>query len=381
MTRLPILILLGCAGTLGLGACAATLPTAATSTPAESAPAPAAPVAPATPADAEFSAAARALDGDVRRHVAEHGLARDGWLHGMDVATLLLYAAQRGDAELYGRVMPAALELIQQNPDDPYTSGFVLQRTKDGARPDASGAAETLWMARALWTGASAFKRDADRALALTLLDGYARHAYTLQEVWLVRNSFDFRTRSFSGLSSLPAYHGDFLDDARRSVRGAAWSGFADKSFALIEQAVTPSGLLLPVIQPEVGATYPGTGLEIYAPNNLTSLEQSCLGAEGAARTLSKIASGVVGFAVAQARTGTLRAFYNTEDGSPDAGLPLSAAGHACLDRLAAALGRTEALAVLDPAVTSAMRALRKTRAQLPSAGPLLLAAQARGAL
>ena len=379
MSRLTCCFVILASATLGC-ATPGSSGTSGTAEPARAAAAPALAAVTLPAASPEFSAAARALDGEVRRHIADRGPARDGYVHGMDVATLLLYAAQRGDAELYDKLMPAAQILIQQNPDDPYTTGFVLQRTAAGAKPAQSGAAEALWMARALWTGASRFGSEADRKLALAILDGYAKHAYTLQEVWLARRSFDFRTRSFAGLSVLPAYHGDFLAQAERSARQTEWRGFAERSYVLLEHAVTPSHLLLPVIQPEIGASYPGTGLELYAPNSLSSLEDSCLGAEGATAALPNIASGLLEFAVAQARKGALRALYSTEDGRAGGELPLSGAGYACLDRLAATLGQGDALAVLDPRVTAAMQALARTRTQLPTAGPLLLAAQARGA-
>jgi hypothetical protein len=339
---------------------------------------PSAPVAP------ELGAAAKALDAELHAHFAKGGAdRRDGYVYGLDVATLLLYAARRGDGELYAKLLPAAQSLIVQNPDDPYTNGFVLVRTKDGAKPDASGAAEALWMARALWTGARAFDRDADRELALSILDGYAKHTYVLQGVWLARRSFDFRSRSFASLSALPAYQPDFLAEAERSKSRTAFRGFAERSYGLIERTATPGGLLYPVIQPEVGATYPGAALDVYAPNGLSPLEDSCLGAEGAVGGLPRVAGGLIEFTVQHAQKGArLRAFYSTEDGSAGGDAVLSPAGTACLVRLASALDHAAALAVLDPRLTAELQALSgpKARALMPTAGPLLLAAHARGA-
>lgn len=339
---------------------------------------------PSIPVAPELAAAAKALDAEARAWLAKSAPARrDGYVYSLDVATLLLYAARRGDAELYQKLLPSAQALVLQDPDDPYTNGFVLVRTKAGVKPDVTGSAEALWLARALWAGAGAFGRSEDRALARAILDGYTKHTYVLQGVWLARRSFDFGSRSFASLSALPAYQPDFLAQAERSDGRSAWRGFAERSYGLLERTATPSGLLYPVIQPEVGATFPGAGLDVYAPNGLAPLEDSCLGAEGAVGGMPKLATSLLDFSVQRAAKGArLRAFYSVDDGSAAGDAPLSSSGTACLSRLASALGHGEALAVLDPRLTAELQAAAgaKARAQLASAGPLLLAAQARGA-
>lgn len=349
--------------------------------PSAAADAPGAPVTPAAPAGAELAAAAKVADGALRRQLTDRGLARrDGWVYGSDAAALLLYAAQRGDAQLYDVVLAAAQPLIRQNPDDPYTAGFVLARTRDGAKPATSSSADAIVMARALWTGAAAFDRAADRELALAILDGYAKHAYVLQNVWLVRESFDFKARSFANLSGLAGYHPDFLAEAERRAGRAGWRGFAERSYALLDRAATPSQLLLPVIQPEVGATYPGAGLELYAPNGVTSLEDACLAAEGSVRGRSATARGLLEFTRAAAAKGRLRALYSVEDRSAASEAPLSAAGTGCLARLAAALGDDASLKVLDPRLAAELQSYGGKGRDPVTAGPVLLAAHARGA-
>jgi len=382
MNRATTRMVLALAAAALVSACAAGgLAPTAPATGAQAAPvaAPEAPVTPAPPAGPELAAAARALDAALRAQLARGGLARaDGYVYGLDVAALLLYAAERRDAELYDQVLPLAQKLVRQDPDDPYTAGFVLVRSKDGARPAESGAAEALWMARALWQGAEAFGRDRD--LALLVLGGYTRHTYELQGMWLARRGFSFAERSFANWSTLRAYQPDFLARAERAVGRVEWRGFASRSYAVLERAATPSRLLLPVIQPEVGATFPGAGVDLYAPNGVASLEDSCLGAEGAVRGRGALGGGLLDFVLAAARGGRLQGLYSIDDGAAVGAAPLSGAGYACLTRLAAALGRSDALALLDPRLTAEMTALARSRSPLAAAGPLLLAAAARGA-
>lgn len=384
MNRLALLAfaatLAGCAaGTTTTGPAS---PTAAGEPPTAAADEPREPITPATPAGPELVAAAKAADGALRRQLTDRGLARrDGWTYGADAAWLLLYAAQRGDAALYEAVLGAAQPLIRQDADDPYTAGFVLARAKAGAPPAESSSADALVMARALWAGAAAFDRGADRELALAILDGYAKHAYVLQNVWLVRRGFDFQARAFANLSGLPAYHPDFVADAERRAGRTEWRGFAERSYALLDRATTPSQLLLPVIQPEVGATYPGAGLELYAPNGIASLEDSCLGAEGSVRGRSATARGLLEFTRAAAAKGRLRALYSIEDGSPSGDAPLGGPGIGCLARLGAALGDDASLKIIDPRLAAELQALGGGKGrEAVTAGPVLLAAHARGA-
>lgn len=340
---------------------------------------PARPNAPVPPA---LAAAARAAAAQVQAHLVSGDAARrDGDLYSLDVATLLLYAARRHDAVLYDALRPAADALIVRNPEDPYTKGFVLVRTRPGARPHRSGAAEALWLARALWTGAQAFGRGSDRELALAILDGYAEHTYVLQDVWLARRAFDFPTRSFVSLSVPSAYQPDFLADVERQKPRASFRGFAERSYRLLERSATPGGLLLPMIQPEVGAGYPGAGLDLHAPNGLAPLEESCLGAEGAVGGLPQLSGRLLEFAVSRAPRDRLRAWYRVDGGAAAGETPLAPAGLACLVRIASALDDRAALDVLDPELAAELRTVARARTLPAPAGALLLAAQARGAL
>src|SRR5262245_48098829 len=67
----------------------------------------------ATP-DPAVRGAARQLDGEVRRWLRDHGVTRkDGAaVHALDLAPLMLYAAQTGDRELYLKLHAGVQPLI-----------------------------------------------------------------------------------------------------------------------------------------------------------------------------------------------------------------------------------------------------------------------------
>lgn len=365
------------------------LPAATPPTPALPLPPPASPK-PLVQVSDDVARAARQLDGEMRRWLRDHGVARkDGAsVHAMDLAPLLLYAARRGDREIYLKLLSGAEPLILTAQSGTYTAGFVLWRRVQGLAPEISGAAEAIWMARALAAGAVAFNRPADRAQALAVLEGYARHAFELQGVWLVRKYYSFPGSNFASLATPGSYHADFLDALEREGASGAWRGMAERSVAAIERMVAPSGLLYPLTQPEVGAGFPEMGVEVYAPNNLTPLEDACLGAEGVARSAPRVGHRLLDFIRAGAHRrygGKLWAYYDAQSGDPIGNKGLSGTGYACLVRLAVALQRRDALAQLLGPLGGEMQRLGEvpqlSEAFLYSAGPMLLAAQAAGAL
>lgn len=334
-----------------------------------------------------FDAAARALDAEMRRWLKDEGAARrDGWLYGMDVAPMLLYAARRADRELYLSLLPLARKLVRLDDSDPYTRGFVLWRARGGARPDVSGAAEAQWLARALWEGAQVFGREEDRALARTILDGYARHAWEQDGIWIVRKYFSFAGRGFASLSSITGYAPDFLADVA-AARGGPWAELSQRSYAALERARTDGALLAPLLQPEVAATWPEISVAAYAPNGIASLLDSCLGAEGAVRGRPAMADALLDFARDRdhrATFGRLYAYFRTHDGEPAGIAELSTTGYACLARLAAAREDEDAFESLQPTLALAMRDIARVPslqvAPLHDGGALLLAAHAAGA-
>lgn len=347
---------------------------------------PSAAAVPAAPDEAEFKAAARHLDGEVRRWL-ERGPARaDGYVYGMDVAPLLLYAALRKDGALYAQLYDAALSLIVGG-DDAATQGFVLWRHKAGVDPEVSGATEALWMARALWTGHRMLRRADDRALALRIVDGYSRHARGEQAAWRVSKYYAFGTQSYADLSVLPNYHPDFIEETEPLAGGKA-RGLARRSYTLLQRAVTPSKLLVPLIQPALNEVMPGLGVNLYAPNGMVALDDSCSAAEGALRGVPQLAKNVLEFAAKPGRrnaNGRLYAYYHRKDGRTLGDHVLSTTGYACLARLAAATRDKAGVSALKAALLGDMQALadssRPQTAPLYGAGPLLLTADALGAL
>jgi hypothetical protein len=334
-----------------------------------------------------FKSRAQSLDEAITEWTGQHGIVGpDGSAYAADVVPVLLYAARTRDAALYDTAYKGAVRLILMEKSDPYTQGFVLVRRIGNAAPEMAGATETLQMARALWEGAEALNRPADRELALKVLEGYGKFAYEMNGVWLVRKQFDFATRSFAGSSMLSNYDGDFLESLSRKAPRAVPGDLPKRTYALLARAVSPSGLLYPLVQPEIGATYPGLSVDVYAPNGVVALEESCRGAVGATRGQPELARGVLEFARTRAgEADELYAYFAAEDGARTGEERLSDSGYACLATLALALGDAEQMDDLEDVLIDVMKRATADYGKKPgmvgAAAMVLLAAQAAGAV
>jgi hypothetical protein len=335
-------------------------------------------------ADKDVHDAAQALDATTRRILASDGVARgDGYLYGLDVAWLMLYAARAGDRALYDTLRPYADRLILSQ-GDAYTRGFVLWRQRPGAEPEIAGAGEAAAMARALLAGAASFGNARDRELAQQVLEGYNRLAFEKGLTWSVRRYYDFGKRSYSDVSMLSSYAPDLLAEAGTLLPDAGWPGPVDRSYAAIETASAGNGLLRLVVIPELSETWAELALRSFAPNDVTSLEDSCLAAEAAVRGRPHVARSVLAFALDSEHSnflGRLFAYFDVATGEPVGDALLTPTGYACLMRVAVALGDREAVAGIGSWFTRDLELLagepNAHPAPLYAAGPLLLAAQA----
>lgn len=329
--------------------------------------------------------AAQTADAAARRLVVAGAFARrDGYVYAQDLAPLMLYAALRNDRPLYQALMPEAARMVWQKRDDPETDGFVQWRRHGSEAPGISDTTEALRLAQALWQGSKQFGRAEDAALALKVLAGYARHAREERGHWYVSKYYVFGSRSYAALSPLANYAPDFLAELGREQPDGPWRELAERSYALLDGARSPAGLLYPLVQPGMERFRPG--LVAYGPNDLAALAESCEAADAAHRGRPELADGVLDIAAdgdSWDRTVPF-AYFNGRDGEPASLLNLPSVGYACLARLAVARKRGRLYRRLEPQ----LRQLIFSAGSLPSAqeaplqvlGLMLLTAEAVGA-
>ena len=315
----------------------------------------------------------------VRARVASGMLERtDSYVYAIDVALLMIFAAGEEDAEMYGVLRDFALEyLVVDDPEDPYTRGFVVWRYCEGLEPDASGTTEALRLAEGLWRGAEAFGDKGDREWALAILEGYARHASDDQGIWMIRNYFNLGTRAFATNTFLVDYAPDFVMEVAEATDDDALRDIAERSYALIERAQSPSGLLYAVVQPEVATLLDDDRLVIFSPNDAIQVSNSTTIAAWAVRGRPEIGRTIVAFC--HERMPGLRGAYYGRTGEVARDKRPGIEAWASLVRLATALGEDEAAASFyEFLVSNAGRTWRIPKdAYLYVAAELLLGLQA----
>ena len=229
--------------------------------------------------------------------------AADSFVYTVDLAQLMEHFARAGDLEPYLKLRQFALDhVIIDKADDAFTKGFVLWRCVPKATPDASGTTEALRVARALWTGGKAFSRPEDKSVALIILDGYGRHYTIDQDIWLIRNYFNFGSRSFANNTFVIDYDADFLrlvaedlKDGDPKVRQQV-ADLADKSYELMRRTPTPCGLLYDLVQPELKTMYWGIDVSAFSPNDVVQTNNACTTAATITKGESGIARKVLAF-------------------------------------------------------------------------------------
>ena len=224
----------------------------------------------------------------------------DGYAYAVDVGHLMIYAAVQKEKALYDSLRTfAQSHLVLNDPKDDYTRGFVLWRYKPGVDGDASGTTEALRIAEGFWRGHQSFGEAEDKQMALMILNGYARHAFVDQGIWLIRNYFNLGTRAFVTNSFLVDYDPDFVDEVAKETQDKTLQEVAEKSYEIVRKAGSKAGLLYSIIQPEVGTLLP-LELSFFSPNDVIKLLNCSSVAERVTRGERGSARRVLDFVLAQ---------------------------------------------------------------------------------
>lgn len=290
------------------------------------------------------------LHQEVRERVLAGDFARpDGFAYAVDIGELLKVAARRNDRELADALRRfAKTRLIVDDPDDPFTRGFVVWRrtvapplppADDGAAgsgageaegestgkeeaagrgtdaPDASGTTEALRVSQGLRETAAAFALPEDRALSLRILDGYARHAAEAEGLLLIRNYFNFSSRDFATNSFLVDYGPDYLARVARAEGRADLADLAARSYEVVRAAAAGNGLLYDVFQPENATLYDDERTLLHSPRDLVQTSNTASIALQALEGAPEIAAGVLDFC--RTRMPGLKLAYYGRTGEP----------------------------------------------------------------
>ncbi len=291
---------------------------------------------------AELAALQGELEAYIQKLITDDQLARsNGYIYAIDLAQLQIYFANEDKLESYSYFRNLALRnLLIDDQSDPYTQGFIAWRYQDGEAPDASGTTEALWVAKGFWDGFEQFHDTADEEVALLMLDGYIKHGFIDQGVWLIRNYFNFGTRAFASNSYLVDYYPDFLENVATITNSSNLQEVSDKSLKLVREAQTPSGLLHSLILPEIKTLYPDLNTVIFSPNDIVQLSNACFVAETVIQSDPDVGKKLLTFV--EENLDDLKIYYYGRTGEAASEEPAKISEWTCLLRLAASLDNPE---------------------------------------
>lgn len=328
--------------TTKLPAASSSTPTAEVESDSPEAPAPVLEVS-----QAELAALQTELEAYIEQLIKNDELVRsNGYIYAIDLAQLQIYFANQDKLASYSYFRNLALKnLLIDDQSDPYTQGFIAWRYQDGQAPDASGTTEALWVAKGFWDGFEQFHDTADEEVALLMLDGYTKHAFVDQDVWLIRNYFNFGTRAFASNSYLVDYYPDFVQQVATTTNNRDLEEVASQSLKLVREAQSPSGLLHSLILPEIKTLYPDLDTVIFSPNDIVQLSNACFVAETVIQSDPDIGRNLLEFV--EENLDDLKIYYYGRTGQPASEEPAKISEWTCLVRLAASLDNPELVSKL----------------------------------
>lgn len=283
----------------------------------------------------------------------------DGYVYAIDVGLLALATALAGDRDRYERLVTRARrELIIDHPPGLDGTAVAWRRRARGGPPDASGTTEALQLAQALLVGGDRFALPQDARLARALLAGYLEHAAVDSGVWIIRNYFNFETRTFATNSFLIDYGPDLLLHVARRTGDADLREAAARSARLVRAAQRQNGLIDTLVQPEIKTLFP---FAIFSPNDVIVLQQACLVAEQVVSAAPEVARATLSFV--KKRAPLLYASYVGSTGQPYGQERADAGTLAAVMRLAVALDDRDVIEVIRPQLAAHAETLTEQHA------------------
>lgn len=266
----------------------------------------------------------------------------DNWAYAIDFGNLMVYAAQRGNVELFrllsDRVRRDYLVTQSNDPNALYT---VAWRHRAGRVNEASGTTETLRMVEAYWTAGERWDNDFYRRLAYLMARAYARHQTSNEfgEEWFIRNYYNYQTKAYATNTFLVDFAPDLLRRVAEYMQDPALRAVADKSAEFVAAAQVEAGLFHAMYQPEITTLY--ANITYFSPNGIIQMIDSIEAALGIAEYAPERAHRTFAFAQAEFERTGLRALSNQYliDGSSTGSPENAPAVYAYLVRLGTRLG------------------------------------------
>lgn len=200
----------------------------------------------------------------------------DGWAYAVDVGNLMVYAAERGDVQLFRSLSETVHRYyLVTGSDDANALYTIAWRARADRPPEASGTTETLRMVEAYWTAGQRWNNEYYRRLALAMARAYARHQTSDQygEGWYIRNYYNYGTKEYATNTFLVDYAPDVLRRVADGMHDPDLRAVADKSAEFVAKAQLDFGFFYEMYQPEISTLY--ADITYFSPNGHSQIIDS----------------------------------------------------------------------------------------------------------
>jgi len=134
----------------------------------------------------------------------------NGFCYAIDLAEIMQTGAEIGDSSMFR----SAYEILKKHYiiRDSWIDSSILWRYKPEVEPDASGTAETIHCAHAIFLAYKKWKKEEYKRVSYSLAKAYLKHGYMIDSNrFIVKNYFNYQTRTLSENTYLINQRPDYL--------------------------------------------------------------------------------------------------------------------------------------------------------------------------
>ncbi|MCS7229325.1 MAG: hypothetical protein RMJ81_08750 [Candidatus Kryptonium sp.] len=197
----------------------------------------------------------------------------DGFCYSIDLAEIMHMAVEIDDSIIFRR----AYEIIKRNYiiRDSWIDSSILWRYKPGSEIEASGTAETIHCAYAIFLAYKKWKVKEYKQVSYSLAKAYFKHGYMIDSnKFLVKNYFNYQTRALSENTWIINQRPDFLMAIGIENNDAQMIEKAHFMYNAVMQSYVKNGFFHSIYDIGIRTVIPSSN-GYYSPNGIFPLISS----------------------------------------------------------------------------------------------------------
>ncbi len=197
----------------------------------------------------------------------------NGFSYAIDLAEIMQTGAEIGDSTMFN----TAYEILKKHYiiRDSWIDSSILWRYKPGVEPDASGTAETIHCAHAIFLAYKKWKKEEYKRASYSLAKAYLKHGYMIDSNrFIVKNYFNYQTRTLSENTYLINQRPDFLYEIGFENNDSEMLNKAKLMYNAIIGGYVSNGFFYSIYDPGILTIDPASS-GYFSPNSIFPLISS----------------------------------------------------------------------------------------------------------